>query len=274
VDISARGDVGVTSGNTGPGILFGGFGISGSGPKQVLIRGLGPGLAYQFPSILTPNMVVPAPVVDLFDAVLTHLGSNSNWSASVTNAQMAAIGAYALQQGSVDAAMLPTLSQGSYNAWVSTAGTGTATGIGVVEIFDAETSSTASKIVNLSVRDFVGTGAHILIGGFVIGGADSDTLLIRGIGPGLTDTFGLTGVVAQPVLQILDHTGTVIYTNTGWGGDPVIASVALAVGAYALNPNHGDSASLLTLPPGTYFAFVTGLNGTTGQGVVEFYDVP
>ncbi len=273
-NISARGDVGVTTGNTGPGILFGGFALAGAGPKPVLIRGLGPGMAYNFPSLLNPTQVVANPVVDLFDSSLNHLAANNGWGSSgVANAAMLPVGAYALQQGSADSVLGNTLSPGSYNTWVSTAGTGPATGLGAMEIYDADSGSAAARIVNLSARDFAGTGGHILIGGFVIGGTDADTLLIRGIGPGLSDTFGLTGNLDQPLLQILNGAGQVIYTNAGWGGDATLAAVASAVGAYPLIPAHADSVLLVSLPPGNYSAFVSGVGGETGQAVVEIYEV-
>ena len=64
-----------------------------------------------------------------------------------------------------------------------------------------------------------------------------------------------------------------IYSNTVWGGDPVLTAVQATVGAYPLVPSSTDSLLLVTLSPGGYTAQVTGLNATTGIGVVEIYEV-
>jgi len=45
------------------------------------------------------------------------------------------------------------------------------------------------------------------------------------------------------------------------------------VGAYPLIPAHADSVLLVSLPPGNYSAFVSGVGGETGQAVVEIYEV-
>jgi len=118
----------------------------------------------------------------------------------------------------------------------------------------------------------VKTGQNILIGGFTIGGNTGETVLIRAVGPGMTDTFQIAGTLAQPVLTIFSG-NTPIYSNTNWGGDATIAGTFATTGAFTLNPAHQDSALLLTLPPGGYTAQVTGFSGGTGIALVEIYEV-
>ena len=98
-------------------------------------------------------------------------------------------------------------------------------------------------------------------------------MLIRAVGPGLTDTFGLAGTLAQPVLSLYDSNRDLVDSNAGWGGDATIASVAASVGAFSLNTAHQDSALLVSLAPGSYTAQVLGLNGSTGIALIEIYEV-
>ena len=116
------------------------------------------------------------------------------------------------------------------------------------------------------------TGQNILIGGFAIAGTTDETVLVRAIGPGLTSAFQLTGTLVQPVLTLF-YGSTQIYSNTVWGGDPILTAVQVTVGAYAIPSSSQDSLLLVTLKPGGYTAQVTGLNGTSGIGVVEIYEV-
>ena len=97
--------------------------------------------------------------------------------------------------------------------------------------------------------------------------------MIRAVGPCLTDEFGMTGTLAQPVLTLINNSGTTIYSNTVWGGDATIAAIFPIVGAFNLNPAHADSVLLVTLPPGNYTAQVTGVSGGTGIALCEIYEV-
>ena len=137
-----------------------------------------------------------------------------------------------------------------------------------------ENSATPGFLVNISSRAFVGTGDKILIGGFYIGGSTSRSVLIQALGPALA-AEGVSGVLRHPALTIHDSTGKVIYSNTGWGSNPVLLQAAAA--AYAnpvLTPNSGDSEVLLTLPPGGYTAEVSGADGGTGVALCAVYQLP
>jgi hypothetical protein len=139
----------------------------------------------------------------------------------------------------------------------------------------------------------VGAGANLLVGGFVVGGPSAETLLIRAVGPGLSQ-FNLSGTLAQPLLEVYDSNPTnsskgpqVIAQIQGWGGPPtqgtstVAAKIETAtasemglVGAFSLTDGSADSAMVLTLPPGEYTAEVSGADGGTGIALVEIYELP
>jgi hypothetical protein len=264
-NLSGRGVVGSGLANG----LFGGFGIAGTGSKQLLIRGIGPGLNTFFglAGYLTD------PLLTLFNSVPAQIAQNDNWGGTATliNAE-ATLGAFTVPANSLDAMLYLPEPVASYSAEVS--GVGTATGVALVELYDADPSPPAARFVNLSVRAPVGAGANILVGGFVIGGTTAETLLVRAVGPGLASFFGLTGTLAQPVLTLYTSTPAVIYSNTVWGGDPVLVSASNAVGAYTLPTASQDSLLLVTLPPGGYSAQIAGVANTTGIATVEIYEVP
>ena len=127
---------------------------------------------------------------------------------------------------------------------------------------------------NLSSRGQVGTGTNVLVAGFVVGGTTPKQVLIRAIGPSLTQ-FGITGALADPYLQLFGGTsGTAqIASNDNWGGTTALYNASTAVGAFPLSPTGLDSVLLATLAPGNYTAQVSGVGGVTGTALVELYDV-
>jgi len=181
------------------------------------------------------------------------------------------VGAFPLPGTSADAALLQSLPGGAYTAQVSGANGGS--GIALAEIYDADTGTPASRLINLSARAFVGTNANVLIAGFVIAGNSAETVLIRGVGPGLTN-FGVTGVLAAPQLTVTDSTGTTVAQNARWGGTAALAATFSNVGAFALSSTSSDAALVVTLQPGSYTAQLSGVGATTGIALVEIYEVP
>lgn len=132
------------------------------------------------------------------------------------------------------------------------------------------------KFANLSTRGFVGSGSSLMIVGIVVAERPK-TVLIRAVGPSLS-SFGLTGVLAQPVLEVFDSSNQVIHRNTGWGTQSaaVVADIkakAQAVGAFAIPDGSADSALLVTLAPGNYSVQIKGVNDGTGVAIVEAYEV-
>lgn len=128
-----------------------------------------------------------------------------------------------------------------------------------------------ARLVNISTRATVGTGANILISGLVTSGGNSKRILVRGIGPTLSQ-FGVSGVLARPQLTLLNNKGSPMATNTVWGGGQTLASAFSQVGAFALPANSADSAILMILQSGVYTTQVEGIGGTAGTALAEVYD--
>jgi hypothetical protein len=120
----------------------------------------------------------------------------------------------------------------------------------------------------------VGTGSGILIAGFTVN-ENSRAVLVRGVGAAL-GAFGVTGTLANPQLKIFQGS-QLVAENDNWtvaSNAAGITSAAASVGAFALTAGSLDSALLLTLPPGSYTAQISGVNNTTGVALVEVYEVP
>ncbi|MEY4689441.1 MAG: hypothetical protein RIR76_3464 [Verrucomicrobiota bacterium] len=135
------------------------------------------------------------------------------------------------------------------------------------------------RLVNLSTRGNVAFLGDSLTVGFNISGTAQATLLIRGIGPGLT-RFGVPTALSAPRLEVnRQGTATPLASNEGWdrpgnASTPAqISAAAAAVGAFALTNGAADSALLLQLNPGTYTATIRGLGGSVGEVLAEVYDV-
>jgi sugar lactone lactonase YvrE len=287
-NLSARAYVG-----TGSQILVAGFVARGPSPKQILIRGDGPALSqFQVAGVLAN------PQLALFDSTPAIIATNTGWNNAssagtstvsavfqpATTGAFDQVSAFLVPAGSADCAMLALLPSGAYTAQVS--GVGNTAGVALAEVYDADTGTPASHLINLSARAFVGTGSQVLIGGFNIYGGSSETVLIRGIGPALSQ-FGVTGVLVSPQLTLYDSAGNVVATNAGWGSVPVpgnstvqaglqaaTAAVMSSVNAFALMRGLPDCAMVATLPPGSYTAEVSGVGGVTGVALVEVYDIP
>ncbi len=133
----------------------------------------------------------------------------------------------------------------------------------------------STRLVNISTRGQVGAGGDVMISGFIVRGTTPKRVLVRAAGPALAG-FGLTGVLAAPVLTVFDVAGKILSTNTGWNtpaNGTAIAAAASTAGAFPFAPTSADSALLLTLDPGTYTAQIAGANDTTGLAIIEAYDL-
>ncbi|MFT3772519.1 MAG: right-handed parallel beta-helix repeat-containing protein [Minicystis sp.] len=263
VNLSIRSSAGI-----GGEPLIAGFVISG-GSKPVLVRAVGPTLgSFGVPGVLS------APVLDLVGGSGT-VASNAGWSTAGNAAQIAstgaAVGAFALPWGSLDAAALTTLGGGPYTAVVT--GSGGASGAVLTEVYDADAGNPSSRLVNVSARALIGSG-DVLIGGFVVGGGGPRTLLVRGVGPALS-AFGVSGALGDPQLTL--YSGSQAIAHAVRWGDAVnageIATTAAQVGAFALPSGSADSAMIVTLPPGAYTVHLGSVGGGAGVGLLEVYDV-
>ncbi|MES2695581.1 MAG: PQQ-binding-like beta-propeller repeat protein [Verrucomicrobiota bacterium] len=255
--------------------LIAGFVVGGSGEKPLLVRAAGPAL-----SRFGVTGVLADPALELHatvDGRGTQLAFNENWSdqgrGPALSAAAAKTGAFPLENGSLDAALLSTVAPRAHSAVVR-GGTSPA-GIALVEVYDAATEDTATRLINLSTRAHVGVGDKALTPGFVVGGPGPLRLLIRAVGPSLAP-LGVPGALARPTLTRFAKSGS-LATNTGWGTAGAAAdlrAVARDVGAFPLIENSADSALLVTVGPGAYTVRVSGVGDTVGEALVEVYVVP
>ncbi len=128
--------------------------------------------------------------------------------------------------------------------------------------------TTANNLLNLSTRAFVGTDTGVLIGGFILQGSASTTMVIRAIGPSL-GARGVSNALDDPLLEVYDAAGALLFSNDNWQAGPDAASIQ-AAGLAPDNPL--EAAVRVTLPAGAYTAIVRGV-GNTGVGLVELFDL-
>jgi hypothetical protein len=205
-------------------------------------------------------------------------GTNTGWStasnASDISAAEASSYAFPFAANSADSAMLVTLAPGAYTAQVTDAKG--SSGVALVEVYQADTGFGTGRLINLSTRSYVGTGANALVSGFVVNGPTSKSFLIRGVGPALAP-LGVSGALTTPILQVFGSNGTVVASNSGWdanGQGPAVAAAESVTGAFTLPAGSADAALVLTLAPGSYTAQISGANGSTGIALVEIYEIP
>lgn len=232
--------------------------VVNGGAKDLLVRAAGPAL-----SGFGLTGAMQDPRLELFRDS-TRIALNNDWPASLATT-FAAVGAFPFTAASRDAALLNSLS-GAHTVQA----TGSAGGTVLIEGYDAGTGS-ATRLINLSARNRVGTGADVLIAGFTVSGTGTQRVLIRAVGPTLS-ALGVPAVLADPQLELNDPTG-VIATDDNW--DAALAPVFAQVGAFPLPTGSKDSALIATLTAGrNYTVRVSGVNNTVGEALVEVYELP
>lgn len=268
VNLAIRTNAGILDDTLIVGFGVGGAGITGN--KPLLIRAVGPTLAqFGVPDVLGD------PILTLFQGSAT-IATNDNWNGDTLVASRSLqSGAFALAStSSLDSALALSPAPGSYTLQVK--GKDDTTGTALAEVYDATPglsfNDSTPRLVNASARARVGTGGNILIAGFVIGGTQPATVLIRAIG-GTLSAFGVADALEDPKLQLFSGT-TLVKENDDWGGDPQLSAISSTVGAFVLgNPASKDSVLLVTLPPGSYTAQVSGKDEAVGVALVEVYEV-
>ncbi len=233
-------------------ILIGGFIVTGTQPKKVIVRAIGPSLP------LVGKL--EDPTLELFGPS-GSIGSNDDWR---TGGQALEIFTSTLAPSNdFESAILATLPANStvYTAIVRGAGGGT--GIGLVEVYDLD-RAVDSTLANISSRGLVETGDNVSIGGFIISGSTTKKVIVRAIGPSLS----LPGKLADPTLELFNRDGVPIASNDNWrtGGQEaeIIASTVPPT-------DDLESAVVATLPPTSHTAIVRGNGGTTGVALIEVY---
>lgn len=252
-------------------VLLTGFAISGTGERTVLVRAVGPGLTG-----FGVTGTISAPRLRLYDAVGNVLVENSGWAGSAAIAQAGAMsGAFPLVPGSTDAAILVTLVPGAYTIQV-TDNNGAAGGVALAEVYDVAGGS-ASRLANVSSRSSLTAADGLLISGFVVvGSTGSENLLVRGVGPALTQ-FGVAGALADPTVGVFDNAGRMVAANDNWSATAstktALMNSATSVGAFALTDGSKDAAVILTLTAGAYTTQVSAASGNPGGTLLEIYEL-
>jgi hypothetical protein len=254
-NISTRAYVG-----TGDNVLIAGFIINGTQNKPLLIRGLGPSLG--LPPNNVPN-VLEDPTLELYDSAGTVIGSNDNWK-DTQQAEIEATGIPPTEDA--ESAILDSLPPGAYT--VILRGIDLTEGNGLVEFYDLDTG-VDSRLANISSRGLVQTGDNVMIGGFIVGGGEDGSALVRAIGPSLAQ-FGVADALADPFLELYNSSGDLIAMNDNWR-----ETQEEEISATGIPPSDDkESAILATLGPGNYTAIVRGAAGGTGVALIEAYQLP
>ena len=236
---------------TGDNVLIGGFIITGTQPKKIIVRAIGPSLPL--------SGALANPFLELHDSSGGLIASNDNWRSD----QEAEIIATTIPPSNdLESAIVATLPANSSAYTAIVRGVNNETGIGLVEAYDLDQSAD-SKLANISTRGFVQTGDDVLIGGLIVLGENPLSVIVRAIGPSLP----LPGALGDPTLELHDGNGVLIASNDNWRTDQEAEIIATGI-----PPSHDlESAIVRDLTPGNYTAIVRGVNNTTGIALVEAY---
>jgi hypothetical protein len=240
----------------GDGALIGGFIISGSEPKKVVLRGLGP-------SINVPGKLED-PVIQLFNSSNVNIGGNDDWKTDQQNVEATGLA----PSNDRESALVITLNPGTYT--VVMRGKDNGSGIGVVEVYDVNLAANA-RLANVSTRGSIGINDNVLIGGFFAGPQNSAVtgVVFRALGPSLA-AFNVPQPIQDPTIEIHNGDGDVIASNDDWQ-----SSQKSEIEATGLQPSDSRESAIVmkNFEPGPYTAIVRGKNNTVGIGLIEIYDV-
>jgi hypothetical protein len=249
---------------TGDNVGIGGFIITGSASKNVLLRAIGPSLTQSG----VPDALAD-PVMELHGPGTFVTITNNNWRDDPP--QEAAIIATGIPPANdLESAIYATLAPGSYTAVVR--GNNGTSGIALVELYDLDPAG-ASKLGNISTRAFVSTGNDLVIAGFILGNnTGNDKVILRGIGPSMVCAGGCSSQLTNPMLTLCNSNGAVVAFDYDWQDNPAQAAQISAAG---LAPGSNlEAAIAVTLAPGLYTVQLAGSNtNDTGLGLVEVYNL-
>ena len=259
LNIATRGRV-----DADPNQMIGGFIVTGSAPKNVAIRALGPSLgAFGVAGL-------PDPVLELRDSNNLLVTSNDDWHQAPNAAQVPV----ALQPANnAESVIVTTLAPGAaYTAIVR--GKGAATGVALMEVYDLNPDD-GSLLANISTRGPVGGADNVMIGGLIVGDGTANTqILVRALGPSLSQS-GLSNVLPDPALELHDGNGATLATNDNWKTRPDGSSQQAEIEATTIPPtSDAESALLANLPAGNYTAVLSGKTNASGVAVIEVYRIP
>jgi hypothetical protein len=253
LNISSRLNVG-----TGDDVLIGGFIVTGSDPKKVILRAIGPSLP-----LGGATGVLADPVLELHEPD-GNVITNDNWR---DTQEQEIIDSTIPPTNDLESAIVATLDPGPYTAIVR--GKDDGTGIGLVEVYDLDQAAD-SQLANISTRGFVETDDNVMIGGFILSdGIGSATVVVRGIGPSLAGA-GVANPLLDPTLELYDSNGTLTATNDNWMESPDKQAI---IDSGLAPPNDKESALLADLAPGAYTAILRGSQMSIGVALIEAYNL-
>ena len=241
---------------TGENVLIGGFIVVGTDPKKVIIRAIGP-------SLLDFGVAgaLADPILELHKPD-SSIVTNDNWR---DTQEQEIIDSTIPPTNNLESSIVDTLDPGAYTAIVK--GKNDGTGVGLVEVYDLDQAAN-SHLANISTRGFVDIDDNAMIGGFIVGGAGSTTVLVRAIGPSLA-AIGIADPLLNPTLELHDASGTQIAFDDDWQ-DTQQAEIE----ATTIPPTDDlEAAIVMDLSPAAYTAVVRGKNNTTGVGLMEVYNL-
>jgi hypothetical protein len=256
-------------------VIIGGFIVQGTGSKSVIIRAIGPELTQYGITNALAN-----PTLELHDGGGAVIATNDDWQTTILGGIIGSSQVSDIQNSghaptaASESAIIADLPPGNYTAIVR--GVSNTTGVALVEVYDLS-PGTSSNLANISTRSFVQTGENVMIGGFIVQGGGPKRVIIRGIGPELTQ-YGIANPLANPTLELHDGTGSLIASNDDWQTTILGGIIGSSQVSDIQNSGHAptaasESAIIADLPPGNYTAIVSGTGNTTGVALVEVYDL-
>lgn len=259
-------------------VVIGGFIVQGSGPKRVIIRALGPELTQYGIMEALRN-----PTLELYNGAQELIASNDNWMRTIiggiiTQGQVRDImnSGYAPTNG-LESAIIADLQPGNYTAIMR--GVNQTIGVGLIEVYELNDPGTvpSSFLRNISSRSVVQEGDNVMIGGFIVQGSGPKRVIVRAIGPELTQ-YGVQDVLPDPTLELHDGRGALIASNDNWQttviGGVITGNQVADIQASGHAPTESsESAIIAELRPGRYTAIVRGKNIIIGIALVEVYDL-
>lgn len=239
---------------TGDNVLIAGFIITGTQPKKVIVRAIGPSLQ------LAGHL--DNPTLELRNSSGALVDSNDDWVNSPN--KQAIIDSTIPPSNNLESAIVATLPSNGASYTAIVRGVNNGTGIAVVEAYDLD-QTVDSKLANISTRGLVQSGDNALIAGTIILGTAPQRVIVRAIGPSLT----VPGKLADPTLELRDGNSALIGANNNWRTD----QEAEIIGTTVPPTSDLESAIVSTLPGNgaNYTTVVRGANNGTGIGVVELY---
>jgi hypothetical protein len=239
---------------TGDNVLIGGFIISGTQPKKVIVRAIGPSVPLAG--------VLADPILELHGPPPFVTITNDNWK---TDQQAAIIATGVAPTNDLESAIVVTLPSNNAGYTAIVRGVNNGTGIGLVEAYDLD-STVDSKLANISTRGLVQTGDSVLIAGTIVLGQTTQKVIVRALGPSLN----VPGELADPTLELHDGNGTLIDANDNWVDSPNKQAI---LDSTIPPTNNLESAIVYTFSSSGahYTAIVRGVNNSTGVAVVEIY---